>query len=136
MAKVEEKDGFKLIVPESGSSTAAIYSHGDGTNGRIDPVGGVDLKYCVAHGDDNDAGNIDFYANADQTPDDGHGKWYDYNLSAIGELLSEEAVRDLGGWADENGVAVALVSTSTTTANVLNGLSGYSTIRALNCRPE
>ncbi|MDE3206796.1 MAG: hypothetical protein KGQ66_21525 [Acidobacteriota bacterium] len=33
-------------------------------------------------------------------------------------------------------LAVALVSASTTTANVLNGLSGYSTIRALNCRPE
>ncbi len=135
MANVTPKNGFSLIEPASNpNSIVVIFAHGQSTGVTIDPRT-VNLQYYVAHGATMEEGNIDSgLLPATEGPADGNGKWYRYELTPIAEAQGDVALVSLAEWADEHKIAVAVVTSTTYTGDVLNDLSAFSEIRGMHCR--
>lgn len=138
MGEILDMGSYKMYMPAGGSTIVALYA--DGVYDGYDiSKGGVTLGYYSHHGHDVDDGTIDM---ATRPPDfsaewdddlNPRDKWHSYELTQITELRNPDEMRDS---VDSMGVAVAYVTTTTHTADIVRELSqqGFTEIRGVHCR--
>lgn len=138
MGSMLDMGSYKMYMPEANSNIVALYAHGQ-YDGFDISKGSVKLGYYSVHGYDVDDGTIDMATREPDFPADWdqncepRDKWHSYQLTSITELRKPDEMKDS---VDSMGVAVAYVTATTHTADIVRELSdqGFTEIRGVHCR--